>query len=381
MRNLRILKSKLNKLGFVDVNHALSFDTDWIVQIGGRTGGKTYGWLEKILEAWWQEDRPSVLCRRLKDTFEDGAYNDVWAELLDNGWRKKLGCDVIVKKKMAFYCGYKDSAGKVVLDDKPFCYCVALSTIENKKSTFPDIKMKYFLYDEFLTRDGYYLKDEFILLANAISTCKRKVSDAKIIMSANTVSWGCPYFREFGLYEVQKMKQGDIQIYEFTDGIRKTTMLVEYTLASNYKGKKESDRYFAFNNPRLKMITDGDWEIPMYRRLIDVEYRDTTLINRNVYFNYGNDFCCAEFRTGEKIGDFVYIRPYQVSKKKPIDDRFVRVYTDGIFSDDDRYRNNIGNDNIDKIIRTLYKKNKFYYADNTCGELIRNVLVYMGEKI
>lgn len=374
------LKSKLNKKGYLDVNNTLSYNTDWIMQIGGRSTGKTYGWLEKILEGWLKKERPSVICRRLAKTIENQAIGKIFDEHIKNGWDKKLNCDKIVYKKHAFYLAYKIGNGKYELSEKPFCYVVALSTAESEKSTFPDLDILYFLFDEFLTREGYYLKNEFVLLMNLISTCKRKVTDCRIILCANSVSWSCPYFREFGLYHIKDLEKGTIQIYDFKneDGLT-TSMLVEYTENAKYQNKDKSDRYFAFDNPSLRMITSGEWEIPMYRHLTDTHYKDTKLVNRDVYFCNGLDYVCLEFRTGEVIGDFIYARPYTVTKKCPLDDRFIRLYTDNYDTTDKRYRSSMIGDNLDKIIKKLYKLDKIYYADNTCGEIVRNVMQYMGE--
>ena len=49
------------------------------------------------------------------------------------------------------------------------------------------------------------------------------------------------------------------------------------------------------------------------------------------------------------------------------------IYTIGDI-DDNRYRFKFGNNKIDVLIWKLYKANKFYYADNSCGTIVNNYI-------
>src|SRR5699024_9979680 len=125
-------------------------------------------------------------------------------------------------------------------------------------------KVKTILFDEFISRTGY-LTDEFVLFTNVISTIKRLRNDVKIFMLGNTISKFCPYFQEMGLVHILQQPVGTIELYEYGDSGLKAA--VEYVAPNLHKGKKESDVYFAFNNPKLKMITEGAWEMEIYPHL------------------------------------------------------------------------------------------------------------------
>ena len=55
------------------------------------------------------------------------------------------------------------------------------------------------------------------------------------------------------------MKQGTIDLYKYSSGM---TVSVEY--CSNLNRVKKGSSYFAFDNPDLKMITEGKWELGIY---------------------------------------------------------------------------------------------------------------------
>ena len=67
-------------------------------------------------------------------------------------------------------------------------------------------------------------------------------------------------FAEMGLTHIDKMKQGTIDVYTY--GTSELTVAVEY--CESMKGSKENNYYFAFNNPKLNMITSGAWELNLY---------------------------------------------------------------------------------------------------------------------
>ena len=136
-------------------------------------------------------------------------------------------------------------------------YTFALSDGEHDKSTsFPNIKT--IVFDEFLT-NKVYLNDEFVLFMNTVSTIVRRREDVRIYMLGNTVNKYCPYFQEMGLEHIQKMVQGTIDIYAY--GESTLTVAVEYCANAQTEARPTAHKYFAFNNPKLAMITGGAWEI------------------------------------------------------------------------------------------------------------------------
>ncbi|MCS5736420.1 UNVERIFIED_CONTAM: phage DNA encapsidation protein [Kocuria sp. CPCC 205274] len=264
-----------------------------------------------------------------------------------------------------YLCNY-DENGKAVYGDKDvFCYAFALSASEHDKSTsFPNIKT--IVFDEFLT-NRTYLVDEFVTFMNVISTIVRKREDVKIYMLGNTVNKFCPYFKEMGLNNILKMKQGDIDVYHY--GESKLTVAVEYCKSPEQKNKSESHKYFAFDNPKLGMITGGAWEMAIYPH-IPMKYKPRDIMV--TYFIDFNDsvYQCEIINIGDNI--FTYIHHKTTPIKNPDSDL--------IYSLDYVPRPNY-NRNVFKPTSKLQTKiawffinDKVFYQDNSVGDAIANYL-------
>ena len=210
---------------------------------------------------------------------------------------------------------------------------------------------------------GYYLVDEFVLFMNVISTIVRQRTDVTIYMLGNTVNWSCPYFTEMGIKHIKDMKQGSIDVYEYGESGLKVA--VEY--CQSIADSKQSNVYFAFDNPRLQMITTGAWEIALYPHL-PVKYKPKDI--KGIFFIIfeGDTLQCEVIKI--KSNAFIYIH----RKSTPIHD----YDNDMIFQINNDYRINHyqslvrPRDKRSNVIAFLIKQNKVYYQDNEVGEIVRN---------
>lgn len=200
-----------------------------------------------------------------------------------------------------------------ITDEKPFCFGFALTSMEHDKSTsYPLIGT--ILFDEFITRAGY-LPDEFVLFLNTLSTIirsKTEINEEKIqiFMCGNSINMYCPYFAEMGLKHIKDMERGKIDLYNYGDSNLKVA--VEFTIPTN-KGKP-SDKYFAFDNPKLKMISSGAWEIGIY------PHCPTKIKPKEIIFTYYIMFDtdvleCNVVRTDEMYFTFIH------RKTSPLEER------------------------------------------------------------
>jgi hypothetical protein len=223
------------------------------------------------------------------------------------------------------------------------------------------------IFDEFLTRE-YYLSNEFVIFANVLSTILRRREDECVIyMLGNTVNFDCPYFSEMGLVNVKKQKQGTIDIYKYGKS-KKTTVAVEY--CENVDQESEiQDTIFAFNNPRLKMITSGSWEIDIYpHQPCNIKRNEIVFV---FYIRWDQDTlkCFIVEKDGNR---FLFIDRL---KKCDIDEDKDRIYQ--VKHD---YRRNffrritVPTDVIGDKICECFRRDKVFYRDNVTGEIVRNYL-------
>ena len=227
------------------------------VIFGERSNGKTYATLKQVLENYFNDGTQFAYIRRWSVDVQPKRMNNLFNAIIEDGYLEKLSggkFTAIFYRTGRFYlCTYNDKGKPIYNEEDVIGYAFSLSENEhNKANSYP--KVTTIIFDEFLT-NKIYLPDEFILFMNTVSTIVRQRTNVKIYMLGNTVNKFCPYFKEMGLTNILYMKQGSIDVYTYGDS--KLKVAVEY--ADSKKKFKKNNYYFAFNNPKLKMITGGDW--------------------------------------------------------------------------------------------------------------------------
>ena len=360
------MEEKKVEVQFYRLTEILKRKCQYNIIFGERSNGKTFACLEKILKDYLSQGKQGAIIRRWDLDFKRGRGDSMWSGHIDAGLLNKTEWDGIEFKTGAWTL-YKwdEDLNKKVYDNQPFCYSFALSNMEHDKSTsYPNIKN--IVFDEFLTRQNP-LPDEFILFMNCLSTIIRHRDDVIIFMLGNTVNKDSIYFKEMGLKHIAKMQQGDIEVYEYGDsGLR---VAVEYC-GEGVRQKKKSDKYFAFDNAKLKMITSGTWELAIYPHL-PCKYKPKDIKFR-YYIKYDDVLLIAEvIRINNNM--FTYIHKCNEIKDP---DKNIVYSTEVDYRKNWRRRINGGIDKIDSKIWEFYKKDKVYYQDNEIGEIVRNYLIY-----
>lgn len=345
-------------------------DAYYYVIFGGRSTGKSYSSELYGLEQYAKTGKQTAIIRRWSEDFTGKRGQSMFDALVSNGEVARITggkwTGIYYWSSRWYLCKYED--GKRITDPNPFCYGFSISSMEHDKSTsYPDVTTV--IFDEFLTR-GAYLPDEFVLFMNCLSSIIRNRTDVKIFMLGNTVNKYCPYFKEMGLSHIKDMKAGSIDIYSYGDsGLQ---VAVEFT-GTNKTGKA-SDRYFAFDNPRLSMITGEAWEIDIYPHC-PVKY-----IPKEVLFTYfiefADDILQCEIVLHEQMY-FTFIHRKTTELKYPDSDL---IYSTN-YDPRPNYRRKITKptSDIEKKIADFYVKDKIFYSDNEVGEIVRNYLIWCGK--
>lgn len=361
---------------YYDLNPILKLDADYNIIFGERSNGKTYAVLKYMLERYVEHNIQGALIRRWRDDFIGKRGASMFDALVVNNEISKLTkgeyTDVYYFSGRWYLCRYEEN--NRVTDDKPFCYGFALTTMEHDKSTsYPEIGTIFF--DEFLTRSGF-LPDEFVLYMNTLSTIIRRKTEVngqkiRIFMCGNTVNMYCPYFTEMGLKHIKDMEIGKIDIYNYGESNLKVA--VEYVKAT--KNGKPSDKYFAFNNPKLKMISSGTWEIGLY------PHCPTKIKPKDIIFTYyivfDSDLLeCNVVRTDSLYFTFIHRKTSELEERP----------NDLIYSTEYDARPNFRRKitrprtDIERRIAEFYIKDKIFYDSNETGEIIRNYLMWCGKE-
>lgn len=354
---------------YYSLKNILAKNAQYNVIFGQRSNGKTYAVKKYGLEQYVKDGKQIAYVRRWAEDFTGKRGSVLFDDLVSNGEVSKITggewTGVYYYGSKWYLCRYED--GKRIADEMPFCYGFSISAMEHDKSTsYPLITTVCF--DEFLSR-SMYLPDEFILFENLLSTIIRDRDDVRIFMLGNTVNKYCPYFKEMGLTHIREQERGTIDVYHY--GESALTVAVEFCAPN--KAGKQSDLYFAFDNPRLQMITGHGnvWEMSIYPHC-PIKYAP-----KDIQFTYFIDFdgnllqCEIILKNGSL---FTFIHPKTTDLKD--------IEHDLIFSQEyhsaPNFRRKITRpvDEIGTKIAYFFKAEKVFFADNETGEVVRNYLMW-----
>lgn len=364
------------RVKYWDIKPILSKGADYNIVFGERSNGKSYGTLEYAVEQYVNAGREIAYLRRWKEDITGRRADAVFSALVDSGAILRITQGKY--SNVSYYAGrwylsnYDQTLNKFIKAPEPFAYAFALSDMEHDKSAaYPRIGT--IIFDEFLSRKSY-LQDEFVIFLNVLSTIIRQRDDVKIFLLGNTVNRYCPYFEEFGLKHVADMEQGKIDVYSY--GKKGLKIAVEYCGAKQ-QGAKPSDKYFTFDNPKLRMITHGSWELAIYPHLPDgVKIKPKEILFS--FFILFNDNIIQGDVVQQAESLFLYLH----RKTTPLKDK----NNDLIYSLHDDPRPNhrkallSNNTPMQARISWFFTAGKVFYQTNEIGEMVRNYMMQTNRR-
>lgn len=358
---------------------------------GEKSNGKTYSILERILKNFCKTGKQGAVLRRWDTDFKGQTGRSMFNSFVKDGVVSKLTHGEY--NDITYYANTwtlarrdEDNPDKIVRADKPLCYAFALNTVEHMNgSSYPDITT--ILFDEFMSRKGY-LPDEFMLFQIALSNIIRRRTDVTIFMMGNTLNKSCPYFKEMGLGHVEKMEIGQSDIYSY--GNSNLHVAVEHAGTALQKGAKPSDVYFAFDNPALDMITQGDWQIKVYPhkpvkfKPKDIQFtyfiifEDYVLQCEIVMFDDYN-FTFVHPKTSRWTDDPDVDQLHRIFRK-PEDELIFTQEANPLFNITRKMSQNMGMPKLISRISEYYNNEKVFYSDNSTGEIMRNYMLWCNRE-
>ena len=344
-------------------------DAYYYVVFGERSNGKTYSALSYAVSRYVKSGEQFAYLRRFGEDIRPKNLSNLFSGHVENGFiSSATGGDFnLVDYTRGKFFLSKTEDGEKIQSEEPMGFAFDLNNMEHYKSTsFPRITT--IIFDEFMSRSGY-LPNEWVLFANSLSTIIRHRDNVKIIMLGNTVNKYCIYFTEMGLTHVKDQKPGTVDVYEYSDtGLQ---VVCEYTSSSAKRGGKASDVYFAFDNPELKMITGGAWEIAIYPHL-SVKILPKDIISQ-FFIQFNEEMLHGEIISKES-GPFIFLH----RKTTPIKDE----ENDIVYTTEPNERWNYRmcltkhSDKLTAFILKCLRENKIFYSSNEVGEIFRNYIMW-----
>jgi|GEM_PF-2173794 len=351
----------------------LKKDAHYNLIIGERSNGKTYSILKIIIEkAARGEGQGGIIRRWAEDIrgskaanlFTGHVINGVVTDATDGEYT-----NIHYNAGAWYFSNWDETLKKNIDAPDPFAYAFSISQAEHFKSlSFPNITTVCF--DEFLTRQAYIV-DEFIQYINLLSTIIRDRNNVKIFMLGNTVNQYSPYFVEMGLRHISKMKKGDIDIYTYGD----SGLKVAVEFSDNPNKGKASDTYFAFDNPRLSMITGKGqvWELAIYPHITEELKYSRKQIKGIFFIDFDEQMLQCEI---VKLPDRNFIAIHR--KTTPLRDKGRNLIYSCNYDARPHYRRRItrstGKTPLERYIVDAFQKEHVFYQDNEVGEIVRNYI-------
>lgn len=280
-------------------------DAQYNFVLGGRSTGKTYALIRQAIINFFKTGEPFAYVRRYKESISPTKIGFLLTPHLPLIEKLSEGKYNHVKVfKQCFWLEYRDEEGnKVYGSNEPLGFLVSLNTQDNDKGQDLGF-VRYIIFDEVIARNGY-LRDEWAIFQNCISSLVRDRKGTKIYMVANPISKFCLYFDELGI-DFNAAEQGKIYVIKY-DEEGKMKCAFEY-LADNLDGSSTvANEYFAFKNEKARSITEGIWEFDNVQHLPSGIYKAAQK-KKEIYIEFtGKYFCCEVMKYNRTR--FLFFRP------------------------------------------------------------------------
>ena len=351
--------------------------TRYFFILGGRSTGKTYSVLKQSIDDAIDGKGMFAYVRRYKDSISQTQLQDLCSVHNQHIYDKTDGkYNRIIYYRSRWYLEQYDYEAnkRVYRSPEPVGAALAINTWETSKG--PDIGASYggiqnIILDEALSKGGNYLKGEFDLFQNVISSLVRDRTEqtTRIYMLANPVSrWSSEYFDNLGI--TQKMlDKANTTLIKYPD----SDMSLVFCYMTNQVLQNDNsvyNTYFAFPNSRLKnrSITDGIWELDDSARLPKGVYGNSTNI-KTISIYFAQKTYKAEIMRDNNTGVYyvVYSPTKDIKEKEyflinqPILSKYAIILSRGKNQQNPLYR----------LLVQISQTGQVYYSDNATADAIR----------
>lgn len=214
---------------YFELSKVLSYNAYLNIIIGERGVGKTYSVSKFVTKKFIDNGDEFAYIRRSKEELKKSVPKFFKALNKNNEFPKhKLN---------------SPSFESFTIDNKTAGYGLSLRASQSYKSSNFS-KVKYIIFDEFISEDGIYLKNEVHKFFSLIETIARLRDDVVIFLLANSCSISNPYFLELNL-----SLPYNSQFKTFKDGL----ILVHYSKNEVYRETKKNTKFG-------KLIEGSDFE-------------------------------------------------------------------------------------------------------------------------
>lgn len=331
-----------------------------------RASGKTTNVILMGLVCFKLYGSPIVYIRERETMLAPKYMRNLCEVIIECGYVPKLTDDrynTMVYKARRWYYAKEEDGEIVETASDPCIHCLSIDNSEIYKSSLNIPNGDFLVLDEFASRR--HIPDCFFSFCDLLSTCIRTRSNPIIWMLGNTIDRYEYFFDELEISDYMRyINIGDSMEVKTSKG---TPIYIE-VFAPEKKHKKTliNKIFFGFKNSKLNAITGDDWLIVPFQHVDSSDERET--IDRRHYLEYEGEKICLEVCSSDKYG--VHIIAHRATSFD---------YPDAvIYSCEDmrdiRYHYRFGHSKVDRMIWTLYDRNRFFYATNACAAIVNKYI-------
>ena len=309
--------------------------------------------------------------RQIENMIMPKSLKNLFATIVEYGYIEKLTegeWNSVYYHSRRYYYAKADENGNITeIASTHFMFCCSVDKAIDLKSGYNAPVGDFIIFDEFIGK--YYYGNEFVSFEDLLKTIIRGRRSPVVVMLANTLNPHSQYYNELEIYDkITTMHAGDTLTTKTSKG---TVIYIELIGVTEKKKTKRSiinKLFFGFKNPLLGSITgESDWALDSYQHIPEVQEgeEEPEVITRRLYIFHNEKYVRLDVVKHCTLGLCVYAhwatKTYGDSYILTIEPRH-----------DSRYHFKVGSGKVEKLLKTVIKENRIYYATNDIGSFVEN---------
>lgn len=268
---------------------------------------------------------------------------------------------------------FVDDDGNVLEESAPVIVCFGLDESQKLKSAYNAPRGDLVIFDEFINES--FGVNDFIRFMDLLKTIFRD-RRGYVYMLSNTIDKNSQWFDEFCVRDaVEELQAGESQYVHTELG---TTIFLQILSPVKTKQRLFINQWlFGFPNKKLAAITGADtWSMTNYQHIPSDKDTEHQVIFGRLYLLQSGKYVKLKLVHNNKVGYCVYVHP----ATKIYDDSIILTHGDIL---DKRYMFGFGSkkSKVLDLVWRLYEGNRFYYARNSEGSLVKSYISITRTKI
>lgn len=376
--NFKFLIKELNKLDLPDYHmEKYNFQSKWNIVLSERGRAKTTTLLLFALLLFKHYNTSSAYIRTIDKMIAPSLLKELFGVINEYHYIEKIfdgKYNYLKYDRKHYYLTVVDETGNEIKEKRcqqAIFHIMSIDKWEHYKSSFNDMNCDFIVWDEFI--DKHYNEETFVGIMNIISTIFRNRKSGMITLLANTLDIEHPLFYDLDIHDnIEYLQRGEAVTVQHTiDTTKVNIYLVDKPDTRLQQIRSEVNLlYFNFRNKALNSITGNDtWDVKQWQSTFILKgYKVLYKPNIFLYIDYHGRYIRLELLIYEKLGTLVKVSPA------------TRIYKDSkicTLGDIDKENKIFGvgyNNNYCDTFFRLLKKNKFYYVNNSLGNMLDNYL-------